>query len=220
MIEVENELRGNGLIAGLVTAADVIVQPASELFQEQLNELVEKRRAEDFPPVSVKDEVRRLLRSGGFKPSGRNKPASEYLAQAAREGRFPLINNLVDINNYLSLLWGLPISLLDLGVVGASAVLRLGAPGESYVFNEAGQAIDVEGLVCFCRREGDNVQPLGNPVKDSMLGKIGAETTSVVAIIYGPSSIVSSELMTTYLELFAEMLSEHGGATVSESVIA
>src|SRR3712207_7695492 len=44
-----------------------------------------------------------LLRNGGFRPSGRNKPASEYLAQAAREGRFPRINNLVDVNNLVSL---------------------------------------------------------------------------------------------------------------------
>ena len=36
--------------------------------------------------------VRDLLRHGGFKPAGRSKPASEYLAAAFAEDRFPRIS--------------------------------------------------------------------------------------------------------------------------------
>ena len=76
-----------------------------------------QRATEDFPPPHVKEPIRALLPRGGFKPAGRNKPASEYLAQAAREARFPRINNCVYINNLLSLESGLPISLLDLAAL-------------------------------------------------------------------------------------------------------
>src|SRR5579864_1122080 len=34
---------------------------------------------------SVRDAVRALLRHGGFKPTGRSKPASEYLLKAVRD---------------------------------------------------------------------------------------------------------------------------------------
>src|SRR4051812_32854911 len=55
------------------------------------------------PALSVDDKVRgavrALLRHGGYKPSGRGKPASEYLQAAMAEARFPSINPLVDVCN-------------------------------------------------------------------------------------------------------------------------
>src|SRR5512143_4024177 len=63
---------------------------------------------------TVRSEIRNLLREGGFKPSGRSKPASEYLIAAHAENRFPRINAAVDACNVASLFSGLPISLIDL----------------------------------------------------------------------------------------------------------
>src|SRR6266550_3991359 len=51
---------------------------------------------------TVREAVRALLRHGGFKPTGRSKPASEYLIKAAREGLRP-INLAVDACNAVSL---------------------------------------------------------------------------------------------------------------------
>src|SRR5437868_2189912 len=47
----------------------------------------------------VREAVRGLLRQGGFKPTGRSKPASEYLIKAAREKTLPPINPCVDVCN-------------------------------------------------------------------------------------------------------------------------
>src|SRR5436309_294671 len=52
---------------------------------------------------TVREKVRALLRHGGFKPTGRSKPASEFLLNAAREGRLMPINFLVDVCNAVSL---------------------------------------------------------------------------------------------------------------------
>ena len=101
-------------LAGVVLARGVKVGPSPE----SLIRLLDEATAQPTPDEPMKDPVRAMLRRGGFKPSGRNKPASEYLAQAAREGRFPRINNLVDVINLLSLESGLPISLLDLAAIG------------------------------------------------------------------------------------------------------
>ena len=59
--------------------------------------------------------VRNLLRHGGFKPSGRSKPASEYLISAVEKGRLGSINAAVDCCNVASLHSGLPISVVDVG---------------------------------------------------------------------------------------------------------
>ena len=74
---------------------------------------------EDSPaPLSsddaVREAVRALLRQGGFKPTGRSKPASEYLLKAVRDKLLSPINVAVDVCNVVSLHSGLPISVVDL----------------------------------------------------------------------------------------------------------
>jgi DNA/RNA-binding domain of Phe-tRNA-synthetase-like protein len=167
----------------------------------------------------VKEGVRAMLRRGGFKPSGRNKPASEYLAQAAREGRFPRINNLVDINNLLSLQSGLPISLLDLEAVGEQVVLRYGAEAEKYVFNSAGQEIDLKGLICVCRAEGGTSVPLGNAIKDSMAGKLKETTRDVIGVVYATREAASAERVGELVREFGELLARFGGAAAVETKV-
>lgn len=206
-MRVSNPLSTSGLQAGVVFAHDVTIRPGSPALAEAVGALVARRAAEDFPPPELKDGVRTLLKKGGFKPSGRNKPASEYLAQAAREGRFPTINNLVDVNNLLSLTTGFPISLLDCAPFGEQLTLRFGREGESYVFNSAGQVIDLKGLICACG--GADERPLGNPVKDSMTGKITDATKDVVAVVYAPAGFE----LASHLETFADWLKREGGAS-------
>ena len=63
---------------------------------------------------AIQRDTRTLLRHGGYKPSGRGKPSSEYLVRANRSGDLPNINVAVDACNALSLHSGLPISVVDL----------------------------------------------------------------------------------------------------------
>src|SRR5580704_9799664 len=62
----------------------------------------------------VRETVRSLLRQGGFKPTGRSKPASEYLLKAVRDKLLSSINLAVDACNIVSFHSGLPISVVDL----------------------------------------------------------------------------------------------------------
>lgn len=194
----------------MVTATVEAVGPSPAALSAELASLVGRRSAEDFPPAAVKDSVRGMLRAGGFKPAGRQKPASEYLAQAAREGRFPEINGPVDCNNLLSLETGLPISLLDADELGAGAVVRICAAGESYIFNASGQEMDLSGLLCVCDADGS---PLGNPVKDSMRGKLKEGTRHLAGFIYAPLGCYSPATLGKVGERFASLLREHCGAS-------
>src|SRR5262245_22284289 len=63
---------------------------------------------------AVRQAARDLLRHGGFKPTGRSKPASEYLLKASADGPLASINVAVDACNVVSLHSGLPISVIDL----------------------------------------------------------------------------------------------------------
>ena len=105
--------------------------------------------------------VRRMLRAGGFKPSGRNKPAQEYLLRTAAEaGQWPVILNAVDVLNVVSLRSGLPISLVALARAGTDAAAFATANrARQFVFNQSGQELDVEGLLSICRDEGSRTIP-------------------------------------------------------------
>ncbi len=131
---------------------------------------------------AIRASVRDLLRHGGYKPTGRGKPASEYLVQAAERGTLGSINAAVDACNAASLHSGLPISVVDLE--RCRPPLRIAVAGaEQYVFNESRQTIDVEGLLCLFDGEG----PCANAVKDSQRTKTSEATRSTLSVVWGPS---------------------------------
>ncbi len=129
----------------------------------------------------TRQRVRDLLRHGGYKPTGRGKPASEYLARAAGEGVLGGINAAVDICNVVSLHTGLPISLVDLDRAREPLRIEIAPEGTSYVFNASGQEIDVSGLLCLFDAEG----ACANAVKDSQRTKTHAGTTRTLSVIWG-----------------------------------
>jgi DNA/RNA-binding domain of Phe-tRNA-synthetase-like protein len=135
------------------------------------------------PPISeeLRQAVRQMLRHGGYKPTGRGKPSSEYLTKAHSDGTFPSINPAVDVGNRVSLASGLPISVIDGDLLSAPLAIRLAGAGQDYVFNASGQSIDVEGLLCLCDAQG----PCANAVKDAQRTKTSNQTRRCLAVVWG-----------------------------------
>jgi DNA/RNA-binding domain of Phe-tRNA-synthetase-like protein len=160
---------------------------------------------------AVRSAVRDLLRHGGYKPTGRGKPASEYLIRAVSEGAIGSINAAVDACNVASLHSGLPISVVDLSRATPPFRVALAPEGTSYVFNQAGQAIDVGGLVCLFDAEG----PCANAVKDSQRTKTSPETTKTLSIVWGTSALAGrAQATATWYRALLEAL----GAATSDTL--
>ena len=140
-------------------------------------------------PLSSDDGVRRavrdLLRHGGYKPTGRGKPASEYLIAAVAEGRLGPINPAVDACNAVSLHSGLPISVVDLALAREPFSIEVAPEGSSYVFNASGQTIDLGGLVCLADAQG----PCANAVKDAQRTKTGPSTRATLHVVWGTRAL-------------------------------
>jgi DNA/RNA-binding domain of Phe-tRNA-synthetase-like protein len=130
---------------------------------------------------SVRAAVRDLLRQGGYKPTGRGKPASEYLVRAAGEGALGSINLAVDACNAVSLHSGLPVSVVDLALARPPFRIALAPAGAAYVFNAAGQEIDLGGLLCLWDADG----PCANAVRDSQRTKTRPDTTATLSVVWG-----------------------------------
>jgi DNA/RNA-binding domain of Phe-tRNA-synthetase-like protein len=192
----------------------------TEAAPEYLGELLARVRAagEEFLSPARKAAVRDMLRHGRYKPAGRSKPSSEYLLAAASEGDFPLVNGPVDANNAVSLEWGYPASVFDAARTGRELLVRRGAPGEAYIFNPSGQVIELEDLVCVCRRSLEapepgepGWEPCGNPVKDAMATKVFEGARDVAAVVYAPAGPEGAGLEAC-AERFAYLLRSECGA--------
>jgi DNA/RNA-binding domain of Phe-tRNA-synthetase-like protein len=133
----------------------------------------------------VRETIRVLLRHGGFKPTGRSKPASEYLLRAVGDKSLGSINLAVDACNVVSLHSGLPISVVDLDRTKPPLSIGVAPPGASYVFNSAGQTIDLGGLVCLSDADG----PCANAVKDAQHTKTHPGTTRTLSVIWSSTQL-------------------------------
>jgi DNA/RNA-binding domain of Phe-tRNA-synthetase-like protein len=152
--------------------------------------------------------VRDMLRHGTYKPTGRGKPASEYLLAAAVESAFPYINNLVDINNLVSIETRLPISMIDLTKAGfRDFVVRWGREGETYVFNPSGQVLDLRDLLLLARLPAD--LPCGTPVKDAQETKTDAGTVEALGVVYAPAAL--AEVASAAARRMADLIRRFAG---------
>lgn len=160
---------------------------------------------------AVRSAVRELLRHGGYKPTGRGKPASEYLVRAVGEGALNSINLAVDACNVASLHSGLPISVVELSLATPPFRIGLATEGASYVFNQGGQTIDVAGLLCLFDANG----PCANAVKDSQRTKTTPATTRTLSVIWGTNALPGRAQRT--MEWYRSLL-ETAGATTSDTL--
>lgn len=217
MMIVRHAIPRSDVLLGIVCAEHITINRTPKGFDQKLAQVLEERSKElgdagEARRVAARD----MLRNRSYKPTGRGKPASEYLLRSAadRKYTFPRINGPVDVCNYLSLEHVVPISLWDLDRAGTQHfVFRLGRPGEGYVFNDGGQRIDVEDLLVGCRVQEDEdptEEPIVNPVRDSLATKTTPNTTRVAACIYAPADVFTRASLSSVCRECAELLAECG----------
>lgn len=149
-------------------------------------------------------EIRDMLRHGGYKPTGRGKPASEYLH---RGESLPTINLAVDACNLVSYRSGIPISVVDLELGTAPWTIAVVQEDVSYVFNRSGQEIALQGLLCL----HDAMGPCANAVKDGMRTKTRELTTCTLTVLWGATSL--RDETEAAFEMYRDLLTQCG-ATV------
>lgn len=160
---------------------------------------------------ALRTSVRDMLRHAGYKPTGRGKPASEYLKRAAgEEGGVRSINLAVDACNVVSLHSGLPISVVDLARAREPFRVAVAGTGDRYAFNPSGQEIDLGGLLCLFDLTG----PCANAVKDAQRTKTDDATTRTLSLVWGCAGWEArlAEATAWYRELL-----ETSGATTEDA---
>jgi DNA/RNA-binding domain of Phe-tRNA-synthetase-like protein len=188
LMNVENHL-ADRLRLALIIAEGILNDKPLPVLERVIAEILVSR---EEPLTESEDQFRKkcrdMLRTGSYKPTGRGKPASEYLHREAAEGRFPRINTVVDINNYISLKYLVPISLWDLDKAAAyTYIFRTGIEDEEFIFNQNGQVIRLNGLITGFAVNASRETPIVTPVKDSQKTKTSRESKNIGVAIYYPA---------------------------------
>ena len=122
---------------------------------------------------------------------------------------------MVESNNYLSLLSGLPISIFDIDKFEYPLTIRHGIKDEKYVFNQSGQLLDLEDLILVA----DKNKAIGTPVKDSMATKVFEDAKNVVGVIYSTKSVTNEDKMKEYNKVFEDILVKYCNADNTKSYV-
>ncbi len=205
---------------GVLEAQNVNIRASSASYQERINREINPFLSPDFIyPDHMQKGIRSLLKTFGFHPSGRSRPASEFLFKDLQNrGGFNFINNAVDVNNHFSLVTHLPISVIDLDKSGCDLCMRVGFDDEFYLFNREGHELSLKKLLVLARQGGDG-KAIGSPVKDSQATKVFSETKNLAFFVYTSSNLTSEDELHGLLNQAGRILQTETEASEIASIV-
>jgi DNA/RNA-binding domain of Phe-tRNA-synthetase-like protein len=209
-----------GLRAGAVVLRGVSVGPAGAGLRDEIACEVDRIRARygegGSADLRSSPEIQGLyavFRAVGVKPR-RQPPSIEKLIQyALRKGDLPVVNNLVDAYNLMSVRTNLSMGAHDLDRIelpvtlttftGNESFIPLGMGGESSQAVRAGEFgyVDAAGRV-LCRLD----------VLQAEFSKVTAETRNALLIIEATASVAVDRLRRAFAETLAFLELHSGGA--------
>jgi DNA/RNA-binding domain of Phe-tRNA-synthetase-like protein len=216
-VQIDPSLGGaNASLALGCVQGRVVVQPSDSSLLGKLNQSASQIAAE-LPSDKIGAQpflaaTREAYRALGKDPS-RYRGSSEALLRRVVSGKgLYFINNVVDINNLLSLKSFLPIGSYDLERISDPIIFRTGTAGESY--KAIGKdVINLESLPVF----SDAAGPFGSPTSDSERAMIAPSTRHLAMMIIDFSGKADLE---QWCREAIDLLREHAsGDTLSRSII-
>jgi DNA/RNA-binding domain of Phe-tRNA-synthetase-like protein len=170
------------LALGCVSAAVEVEQHSQALWQEinpHLTQLATSFKPDAIGSIPQIVAMRSAYRSLGKDPS-RYRGSAEALLRRILSGKgLYQVNNVVDINNLISLESLLPAGSYDLLKVSTPMQLRVGRSGEAYK-GIGKEQINIENLPVFADEHG----PFGSPTSDSERAMIRLETRNILLVIF------------------------------------
>ena len=219
MIGIAADFPAAGIAVGLGwIMAEVSVAASDPALERALDDVVTAAvarlrgsRAQDLPAVAA---TRRAYRALGKDPA-RYRPAAEALLRRVAQGKGLFrVNNVVEINNLLSLETGFSVGTYDAARLTPPLVFRRGRAGEAYEGIGRG-SLNLEGLPVFA----DTTGPFGSPTSDSARSMVTRETTQILMVVIGLAPVM---VEAAHLARARSLLEAHcaGRVMVSDLVAA
>ncbi|WP_353958318.1 B3/B4 domain-containing protein [Fictibacillus sp. b24] len=209
-----NELVPNFKI-GTITYHDIAISESPQmikgrfqLFTESMR--LEEKTAADYPGVA---EYRSVFKTLGTDPS-RYRPASEALLRRVLGGKdLPPINSGVDVNNFFSIRFAIPIGLYNLDQIQGDVEIRIGVAEDSYE-GLNGREMNMEGKLL----SADSAGAFGSPIVDSKRTMVDETVRNALHIVYLQPSMDKNEAR-QLLESMAKMFTQVNGGSAEIKII-
>ncbi|CAN5253010.1 hypothetical protein BH18ACT5_BH18ACT5_18960 [soil metagenome] len=115
--------------------------------QERVRELLGETPLADLPSLAA---WRRVFSRFGAKPTQCRSAAEALLRRLTKQGDIPSINALVDLGNFVSIRYALPVAVIDLGGIAGSITVRFADGAETFTDLGSAEAVHPEpGEVVF-----------------------------------------------------------------------
>lgn len=181
-----------------------------QLFQESIFFDLENKNVSELSGIQ---EWRSVFKKYGKDPN-RYRPSVEALYRRVQKQNYlSSIQSAIDINNFFSLQYQVPIGIYDQDNLNGPVNIRLGTEGEEYT-GLNGRKNSLHRLIV----SSDNMGPFGSPFVDSDRAPVTLATKNALQIIYlQPSTNIenSRRLTESLMNMFTQI---HGGEATFQLV--
>lgn len=173
------------------------------LFDERIGAIAERYSIEDVAKNAHIAATRAAYKKLGKDPHAYRNAAEAMLRRIVKGKGLYHINNVVDINNLISVSSGYSIGSYDLGMLRGDIELR--RAGDNTYYEGIGKAsVNIAYMPTLYDAEG----PFGNPTSDSRRASIQEGTHDILSVVY---SFDGPEEITVLLNEFASLLRRYCG---------
>ncbi|MFO1442642.1 hypothetical protein KDN24_05370 [Bacillus sp. Bva_UNVM-123] len=180
-----------------------MVKGRLQLFQESLFFDLEDKNVNELEGIK---EWRQIFKSVGKDPNRYRLSAEALYRRVKKQNYLQPVNSSIDLNNFFSLQYEIPIGIYDLDKLSGDITIRLGDEGEEYQ-GLNGRPNSLHRLIINVDEQG----PFGSPFVDSERTCVTEETKNAVQIVFLRPSINIDEAKQMVKSLMDMYLQVHGG---------
>ncbi len=200
-----------GFSVGIIQYKDIQVGKSPQmlkgrlqLFQESIYfDLLEK----NVTNLEGIKEWRSIFKTTGKDPNRYRHSAEALYRRVAKQNYLQSIHSAIDLNNFFSLEYQIPIGVYDSDKLLGNVTIKIGEENEEYT-GLNGRTNNLANLIISADEQG----PFGSPFVDSERSSVTEETKNALQIVYlRPSSSPESKQKMTesLMNMFTQI---HGGA--------
>lgn len=202
---------------GTILYNDIVIGPSPQMLRGRFQLFLESLKL-DAAHSSVSElpaiqEWRTAFKSLSMDPS-RYRPSSEALLRRVYNGKdIGLVNSAVDVNNFFSLQYGIPLGIYNSDALNGDIEIKLGETGDEYE-GLNGRLMNMEGKLL----SADSAGAFGSPIVDAKRTMTHEGVTNALHLIYfRPSMSVeeSEKLLAAIEKMFIQI---HGGSSQSKII--
>lgn len=169
----------------VVSEAPQMLKGRMQLFQENLFFDLQNKDLTDYEGIS---EWRNVWKSFGA-DSSRHRPSMEAMIRRIRNQNYlQPVNGAVDINNFFSLQYEIPVGLYDCSKIAGNIELHVGSNETNYM-GINGRHNTLKGILTLFDSKG----PFGSPYVDSVRTSINEGSTEALQIFFLKPSMKTSD---------------------------